>query len=593
MAKLYVVVIVLALVAICLILLSENSSIAQSDTISFVQNSIADQTFDYPYGYAIDDLELPEATGGSGSYNYSLSPDVPGLSFDTTTRTLSGTPTRFNNNHQITYAATDADDSANSATLNFSISVGPGSVNNIRATVNVGAPSVALAWDATSGAIRYYVDRCSGSCTLDDFDGENIYDNTGTTHTDTGVTLGQTYTYLFQANVSDGQNEKLSSRPLLIVLVEAPTPTPTPTATPEPTNTPTPTPTATLTPTPTPTVTPTPTNTPTPTHTPTPTPTHTLTPTPTATFTPTPTPTPTPTNTPTPTPTHTPTPTPTPTFTPTPTPTPIPSFPSIPPGKYDADYTLGTTIKSVILPQAMGGSGVFSYSLRPAVPGLIFDTTTRRLSGTPSSVAEYLMTYTATDSAPDMGTTTLAFTIVVSPSEVSNFHATTTSSGTQIKLGWDSVAGASGYDMERWSRSDRDGVFIKDTSFGHGGTKTFLPDATEYTDTGVIAGNEYFYRLSAYLKLASGKLRYGDWAESEDIYIEPPPTPTPTPTATPTPTLTPTPTPSHTPTVTPTPTSTNTPTPTATATPTPTHTHPPLRQPRLPLLLSLHLQRLP
>ena len=67
------------------------------------------------------------------------------------------------------------------------------------------------------------------------------------------------------------------------------------------------------------------------------------------------------------------------------------------------------------LPEAMGGSGVFTYSLTPDVPGLDFDTTTRVLSGVPSLVGEYPMTYTATDSASGMGTTTLMFTIVVSP----------------------------------------------------------------------------------------------------------------------------------------------------------------------------------
>ena len=218
----------------------------------------------------------------------------------------------------------------------------------------------------------------------------------------------------------------------------------------------------------------------------------------------------------------------------------------------------------------MGGSGAFSYSLTPDVPGLSFDSTTRVLSGTPTLVGENSMTYMATDAAPDMGTTTLAFTIVVSPSEVSNFHATSASGVARIDLAWDSMAGVSGYDMKRWIQAKKGDGFRRDDTFGHGGTKTFLADATEYTDTGVIAGSEYFYQLSAYLKLASGELRHGDWVETKDIYIEPPPTPTPTPTATFTPT--PTHTPSPTPTVTPTPTATHTPTPTFTPTLTPTPT---------------------
>ena len=74
----------------------------------------------YTAGTAIDPLTLPEATGGNGTLSYSLSPDVPGLSFDSRTRELSGTPTAagaFN----MTYTVTDAD--GDTDTLSFIISV--------------------------------------------------------------------------------------------------------------------------------------------------------------------------------------------------------------------------------------------------------------------------------------------------------------------------------------------------------------------------------------------------------------------------------------------------------------------------------------
>ena len=38
-------------------------------------------------------VTLPEADGGSGTVTYSVTPMVPGLSFDPGTRVLSGTPT--------------------------------------------------------------------------------------------------------------------------------------------------------------------------------------------------------------------------------------------------------------------------------------------------------------------------------------------------------------------------------------------------------------------------------------------------------------------------------------------------------------------
>ena len=182
------------------------------------------------------------------------------------------------------------------------------------------------------------------------------------------------------------------------------------------------------------------------------------------------------------------------------------------------------------LPEAMGGSGVFAYSLTPDVAGLNFNTTTRALSGTPSSVGEYPMTYTATDSAPDMGTTTLMFTIVVSPSAVSNFQAELTEDRTEIRLSWDPIAGVSGYDIERRSRSEMSGTSTPDMDFGHGGTQTVLGSDTEYTDDEVTAGNEYSYRISAYLRLMTSEgLARGPEVDSLEVYIELPPTPTPAP----------------------------------------------------------------
>ena len=139
------------------------------------------------------------------------------------------------------------------------------------------------------------------------------------------------------------------------------------------------------------------------------------------------------------------------------------------------------------------------------------------------------MTYTAIDTAIKMGTTTLAFTIVVSPSAVENFRATLSEEGTEINLSWDAISGVSGYDVERYSRSEMGGAFTFDLDFGHGGTETVLADAMEYTDEDLSAGNEYRYRISAYLRLESNELRRGEWVYSEDVYIELPPTPTPAP----------------------------------------------------------------
>ena len=77
-----------------------------------------DQT--YTVGTAIDALTLPEASGGNGTLAYSLSPDVPGLTFNATTRQLTGTPSTAGT-YAMTYTATDED--GDTDTLGFTITV--------------------------------------------------------------------------------------------------------------------------------------------------------------------------------------------------------------------------------------------------------------------------------------------------------------------------------------------------------------------------------------------------------------------------------------------------------------------------------------
>ena len=74
----------------------------------------------YRAGTAIDALTLPEATGGNGRLTYSLSPDVPGLSFDAGLRQLTGTPSTAGT-YDMTYTVTDAD--SDTDTLSFTITV--------------------------------------------------------------------------------------------------------------------------------------------------------------------------------------------------------------------------------------------------------------------------------------------------------------------------------------------------------------------------------------------------------------------------------------------------------------------------------------
>ena len=95
---------------------------APPDTAPSFAETVADQT--YAVGGTVD-LILPEASGGNGPLTYSLRPAVPGLAFDPTTRTLSGTPTTVDT-WSMTYLAADGDANtadSDAAFLTFTITV--------------------------------------------------------------------------------------------------------------------------------------------------------------------------------------------------------------------------------------------------------------------------------------------------------------------------------------------------------------------------------------------------------------------------------------------------------------------------------------
>ncbi len=87
--------------------------------VSFA-DTIADQSF--PRGQTIDPLILPEATGGVTPIVYGLTPALPaGLTFDATTRTISGTPTVVIASTPYTYKATGTHGSADSLEFNIEV----------------------------------------------------------------------------------------------------------------------------------------------------------------------------------------------------------------------------------------------------------------------------------------------------------------------------------------------------------------------------------------------------------------------------------------------------------------------------------------
>ena len=77
----------------------------------------------------------------------------------------------------------------------------------------------------------------------------------------------------------------------------------------------------------------------------------------------------------------------------------------------DQTYTMGTAITALTLTPATGGTTPVTYTLAPLPNGLLFNATTRVLSGTPNTTATTVLTYTATD---DNGSTAMdTFTVTV------------------------------------------------------------------------------------------------------------------------------------------------------------------------------------
>ena len=77
-------------------------------------------------------------------------------------------------------------------------------------------------------------------------------------------------------------------------------------------------------------------------------------------------------------------------------------------------FTMGVAISAFVLPEASGGVQPYTYTLEPALPaGLVFDETTRTISGNPTEVSPSApYTYSAMDNGGSSGSLTFTMEVV-------------------------------------------------------------------------------------------------------------------------------------------------------------------------------------
>ncbi len=204
--------------------------------LAFNVTGISDQQ--YMKGVSFGTLNLPAATGGSGSLTYSLSGTLPaGLTFSASARTISGTPTESRGTVSLAYAATDGTDTA---FIRFSlleameqktptpvpVPPAPGGVSAIR-----GTGTLTVSWNAAAGATGYNVNWTD--------DHKSSWKRGASNESGTSVTLSdiddsKDYYVAVQAVNGSGASGWTDSGLIKAAPQPTPTPKPVPTATPTP-----------------------------------------------------------------------------------------------------------------------------------------------------------------------------------------------------------------------------------------------------------------------------------------------------------------------------------------------------------------------
>ena len=125
-------------------------------------------------------IELPEATGGSKRIvwlRYRMEPEIPGLGFNSRTRTLSGTPT-LTGQAQVTYTVTDRNGVSDSATFTLEVAAGASApaAPQISARALPASGLAALDWDDVDGATGYVVQLKAADADYPSFAADSVPD---------------------------------------------------------------------------------------------------------------------------------------------------------------------------------------------------------------------------------------------------------------------------------------------------------------------------------------------------------------------------------------------------------------------------------